>query len=241
MRRLHRCNLPFETRTLLHRHSHAVTCSDQARTQWARFRATIGFKPIENALVTMSGPRQRCAYCSDSHASDIDHFCPIALDHSRAFDWINMLWVCSRCNRIKGSRFPVNQLGEPLLVDPTSIDPWSKLTLDTRSGIISARYHDDVFDSMGDATLEILPTINYEAVTEGRLRVVRQLLHAFDEVTRNGDTSKGRERLATCVREDDMGISRWFGFWDGQHEDSAMELKSSRPILWRRFLRMCAD
>src|SRR5262245_9922638 len=150
MRQLHRSVLPFGARVILYRESLAVTSSEEARVRWKRFRSTVGCKSVEKALGAMSGIRQRCAYCSDSHASDIDHFIPIAVDFSGTFRWLNMLWVCSRCNRTKGARFPVDQSGEPLLVDPTKFDPWSKLTLDTSSGVIAARYHDGEFDSMGD-------------------------------------------------------------------------------------------
>lgn len=239
MRRLYRSILPIDIRVALHKEGTSVTSSEEARARWKSFRGTTNCRAIQNALGAMSGTRQRCSYCSDSHASDIDHFIPMATDYSATFRWPNMLWVCARCNRTKGMRFPVDSLGAPLLINPTSLDPWAKLTLDQSTGIISARFRNGSFDVMGEATLKILPTINYEAVAEGRLRIINRLDEVFQKIVQNGDTSENRSKLGKSVREDDMGISRWLAFWDGQQEPVVQMAKIKAPSLWRRFLRMC--
>lgn len=241
MRRLYRERLDLGSRLNLHREGIRATDKVAARANWSRFRASVRCKPIENTLCSMAGTRQRCAYCSDSHASDIDHFVPISLDHSRAFQWSNLLWVCTRCNRAKGPRFQRDAAGGPLLIDPCMVDPWSKLTLDTASGFISPRFYNGDFDHVGEYTLKILETINYEAVAEGRLRSVRRLYGIFDRAFESNCSDSSRAELAQHVREDDMGISQWFAFWDGQGEPPAVRLRLNYPQFWRRYVRMCSS
>lgn len=206
---------------------------------WKAFRGSSDISTIVSTLVRMAGSRERCAYCSDSHASDVDHFKPIALDHQKTFQWSNFLWVCARCNRQKGSRFPLAGDGTPLLIDPSRTDPWKHLTLDTESGVIAPRYIDGGFDVIGETTLAILPTINYEAVAEGRLRVCRRLQSAVEVINANPTADAIAELLAE-VSQDDVGVSRWFGYWEGSREPEISALKQTAPNIWRRFLRACA-
>ncbi|WP_442792211.1 HNH endonuclease [Mycobacterium sp. 2-64] len=187
----------------------------------------------------MAGPRQRCAYCSDSHASDIDHFKPIAVDHGSTFKWPNLLWVCTRCNRKKGKRFPATASGDPLLIDPSITDPWRHMTLDTASGFIAPRYIVDKYDIFGEATLEVLPTINNEAVAEGRARTCKRLRSAVNSVNEE-PTPEAISELLSEVSQDDVGVSRWYGYWEGAAEAELLLLKQTRRNIWKRFLRACA-
>ncbi|MBK1785236.1 HNH endonuclease [Prauserella sp. ASG 168] len=188
----------------------------------------------------MAGTRQRCAYCSDSYASDIDHYVPIARDHGRVFSWKNFLWVCTKCNRQKGANFPVADTGEPLLVDPSRTDPWAHLTLDTATGFISPRYLESTFDPVGEFTLSVLPTINHEGVAEGRARVCRSLKKAIGSAATAPSSNQAREDLLTLVREDDVAVSRWYGYWEGSQEPEMVALRVASPKLWRRLLRACS-
>jgi len=212
-----------------------------ARNNWDRFRKSAKCRPVQETLASMAGSRQRCAYCSDSHASDIDHFKPIAMDYTGTFRWLNMLWVCTRCNRAKGARFPQDETGRPTLINPTVIDPWTCLTLDTATGVISARFHHGAFDPRGESTLDILQTINYEAVAEGRLRIARRLIEMFDEVLANNDSTQIRREIARRVREDDMGIARWFGLWVGGNEKDVSIIRRGRPEFWHWYIRISAS
>lgn len=205
---------------------------------WDAFRVSAEFAPLADTFGRMAGARQRCAYCSDSHAADVDHFKPIKNDYGSTFQWKNLLWVCPMCNRRKSTRFPVAPDGGALLIDPCVVDPWKHFTLDTLTGFVAPRYIDDHYDIFGEATLDVLPTINYEAVVEGRVRVCRRIISAIRAV--NADPTF--DAVHTLVREisnDDVGVSRWYGYWDGAREPEMMLLKQTRETIWKRFLRAC--
>jgi HNH endonuclease len=98
-----------------------------ARKRWRTTRQTI-HQPLFDVLAGAAAGRQRCMYCGDNLGSDIDHFEPIARNPLRTFDWRNHLLACSTCNsQFKRDRFPVDQNGQPLLIDPTTEDPFDHL------------------------------------------------------------------------------------------------------------------
>jgi uncharacterized protein (TIGR02646 family) len=239
VRKLTRVELPLAGKRSLYIRSKECDSAEKARSKWKAFRQSSDISSVVDTLELMAGPRQRCAYCSDSHASDIDHFIPITVDHGVTFKWKNLLWVCARCNRQKGSRFPIAEDGYPLLIDPSTVDPWKHLTLDTTSGVIVPRYIGDHFDVFGEATLTVLPTINYEAVAEGRARICRRVISAVKAV--NSDPAfDAISTLLSEVSEDDVGVSRWYGYWEGSGEAEMLLFKQTRATIWKRFLRACA-
>jgi uncharacterized protein (TIGR02646 family) len=67
----------------------------------------------------------KCAYCESKinvvTYGAIEHFFPKSLYVDRTFDWDNLLLSCDRCNDTnhKGSQFPMDQNGQPLLLNPT--------------------------------------------------------------------------------------------------------------------------
>lgn len=206
---------------------------------WKAFRKSAEVAPVVDTLALMAGPRQRCAYCSDSHASDIDHFLPIERDYNLTFKWRNLLWVCAQCNRKKSFRFPTTLNGDPLLIDPSQVDPWQHLTLDTASGVIAPRYIGDDFDPYGEETLDVLPTINYEAVAENRARICSRVISAVEMVT-SDPTRDAVSALMREVLQDDVGVSRWYGYWEGAYEVEMLSFQAAQEAIWKRFLRACA-
>lgn len=123
MRRLYRGDLPVATRRELR--ARQALCHDVAAAQaaWKAFRQLVAAGPVLDELRRMAGKRNRCLYCSDSRAADVDQYFPIAIDHSRAFAWSNLMWACPECNRRKATKFPI-AAGQPLVIDPTREDPW---------------------------------------------------------------------------------------------------------------------
>ncbi len=78
---------------------------------------------IKNSLVEMF--HGKCAYCESKivHVAygDIEHFYPKGTYIHKTFDWNNLLFSCQICNnpRHKGTKFPLDGNGNPLLIDPT--------------------------------------------------------------------------------------------------------------------------
>ncbi|WP_231618806.1 HNH endonuclease [Nonomuraea sp. SBT364] len=104
-----------------------------ARRVWSG--AALEKEGIRLALRLMSAAVERCMYCGDSRGTDIDHFEPIKLAPLRTFEWLNHLLACSSCNsNAKRDRFPVDESGTCLLVDPTRDDPLDHLRLILSTG-----------------------------------------------------------------------------------------------------------
>ncbi|WP_405178507.1 HNH endonuclease [Nocardia sp. NBC_01377] len=240
MRRIHKNQLHFVDRVELLRRSRAVSTKSEAEIEWKKFRRSSKSNPIIAALQNSVGPRQRCVYCCDSRSADVDHFIPVAKNYRLTFTWSNLLWVCPECNRRKNAKFPVNAAGEPLVLNPEAVDPWNHFILDTANGLIGPRYLESDFDAIGEATLEILECINYEAVTEGRKRVIRRYHEALDHVLSSKCAEQAMRAVAREINEDDFGLSAWFALHEGAEEEPFLEFKKRLPRQWRAFLRLSA-
>lgn len=108
-----------------------------ADAEWKRCRQTnLLAQEILKSLRSMAGDRERCMYCSDSHGTDIDHFWPKSAYPSKMLVWPNLLLCCAQCGRHKGTQFPLDQ-DRPLLIDPTTDNPWDFLEFEPRTGILT--------------------------------------------------------------------------------------------------------
>jgi uncharacterized protein (TIGR02646 family) len=216
----------------------AVACDDSAtaRAEWSAFRGLAPARALVAELRRMAGTRERCFYCSDARATDVDHYVPIAFDWTKTFEWTNHLWTCTDCNRRKSQRFPTDAAGNALVIDPTVTDPWAHLALAT-TGVVAPKVHlGDMIDRQGTETLDVLSRINHEAVIEGRARTIRRLRRAVDELLERGDSAETRKRLIDEVREDDFGVGWWFLNWEGETTSPFAELRGQHPKLWRRLV-----
>ena len=108
-------------------------------SEWKGARQTRPLKAALSVLKAMAGATERCMYCCDSHATDIEHFWPKSPYSERMFHWRNFLLCCTECGRFKGNQFPI-AAGESMLVDPSVDDPWQFLDFDPATGNISARF-----------------------------------------------------------------------------------------------------
>ncbi len=119
---------------------------------------------------------QRCMYCGDSQGTSVDHFEPISRNPIRTFDWLNHLLACSFCNsNQKGSRYPVDENGDALLIDPTVDDPFDHLVLSLAAGEYRGRTR------KGTQTIAVLG-LNRAVLVTGRVHaraVVSQALRLW--------------------------------------------------------------
>ncbi|RKI03705.1 hypothetical protein [Corallococcus sp. AB038B] len=109
------------------------------------------FDMVRATLSAMCVGAQRCAYCEDSLAGEVDHIWPKTLYPNLVFAWMNYLYACGACNRSKSSNFavfahgtgthtdvgrrrgvPVVQpvAGTMVLLDPRVDDPMDFMKLD---------------------------------------------------------------------------------------------------------------
>lgn len=126
---------------------------EAAEVEFKRRRPQVPFRPVITALTAMCSGSQRCMYCEDNCADEVEHHHPKALYPELVFAWANFLFACARCNRRKSTRFPlfapaaptivtfarVNAkqplpppAGTSVLLDPRRDDPHAFLRLDLR-------------------------------------------------------------------------------------------------------------
>lgn len=65
------------------------------------------FAAVRETLRQMSGSLERCWYCGDSCADEVEHIFPKSIYPNRAFRWENYLYACGICNSEKRDNFCV--------------------------------------------------------------------------------------------------------------------------------------
>lgn len=103
---------------------------DEAERLFNNARKSAWFRPVVDALKQLSGPGQRCMFCSGSEASDVEHFRPKAVFPNLAMTWENYLWSCTPCNRGKLSRFPPKTGPGGRYVNPLKENVWKFFFID---------------------------------------------------------------------------------------------------------------
>ncbi len=212
---------------------------------WKTQRQRAKMRRIVRVLASITGPRERCMFCEDSRGTDVEHFRPKSLYPQHAFRWPNFLWICTGCNRSKGNRFPCDPSGLPLLIDPTTERPWDFLFFDSDTGMITARWEakTGVESPKGKAMIEVLSTLQHQAVTEGRRRTsarLRRCIVTFLSQRRAEDEEVSKESLQNLLEyiddTTDYGIAAWFFLKDGQDEEPFRTLQSRFPSIWNRIV-----
>jgi hypothetical protein len=61
---------------------------------------------VISALQQMVGPRERCVWCVDSRAADVEHYRPKARFPEAVFVWDNLLWACHAVRPQEGGAIP---------------------------------------------------------------------------------------------------------------------------------------
>jgi uncharacterized protein (TIGR02646 family) len=202
---------------------------------WAKHRDKPAISEALAVLRAMAGDRERCMYCLDSHGTDIEHFWPKTPYPEKLFVWKNLLLGCTECGRYKGTRFPLDTKGAPLLVDPSADDPWEHLDFDPSTGIVSARFDRSTngYCPRGQKTTEVLHLDRREALAVGHKKTFRRLAKVVEEfLTR---ASHDAEDLLGSLREvDEHGLLPWCFSPRGGEEAPFSELRSRLPEIFAR-------
>ncbi len=237
MQRLHRLDLPANILTRLEQEQSLVIDQHSAGTldidkQWKSVRQTKTLTSVLAVLQRMTGVRERCMYCVDSHGSDIEHFRPKKIYPEHAFQWPNMLLCCTECGRFKGSQFPIAR-GQPLLIDPSSEDPWQHLDFDPDTGNLTARFHVplDAWSERGSTTVSVLKLDQREAVAAGYQRGFRRLADIVRTQLDTG-TVQAQSLFDTLSQADDHGLLGWCFGDTGKTIAPFLELCQRHPAEW---------
>lgn len=241
MRRYHRPRLESGLQDFLtHRQKEVAQGQPEGDSRlWKSARQTRDMRAIAGELAAMTGPRERCMYCEDSRGTDIEHYWPKARYRERIFQWANMLLICAGCNRSKGDRLPLGEDGQPLVIEPTSEQPWDHLFYDSRTGELAPRWDPDSGQPSvkGDQTLECLSTLRHQAVVEGRARTRRNLARAVRTFLNHSGTRSVADASLAELREAlvdnvEYGLVSWYFERDGQSERPFATLRDEHPETW---------
>jgi hypothetical protein len=204
MIRIEREELPAELRDRLGTLTNEIAGTEpgqraaSARRVWDRTSTRERVhRPLTVALRRMAAGLGRCMYCGESYGTAIDHFEPIARNPVRTFDWLNHLLACTMCNtHKKGSRFPVDDEGRPLLIDPTAEDPFEHLIL-----LLAAGEY-DWWTEKGRATIGLFG-LNDEPLPRARLNARTNVESCLLRWAAEPDTGKpiAMHELIRTVRE----------------------------------------
>ena len=204
----------------------------QVETEWQTARQTRPLRAVEATLKHMMGERQRCMYCLDSHGTDIEHFWPKTPYPERLFVWLNLLLCCTECGRLKGDRFPLAE-GQPLLIDPTTEEPWLCLDFDPTTGNVVARFDVDAnnWSPQGLKTVEVLQLDRREALATGYRRTLRRLSSVVERHLSEG--APDAASLIAALRDaDDHGLLGWCFMGTGQTMSPFSNLRQQQPDAW---------
>jgi uncharacterized protein (TIGR02646 family) len=203
MIRLARGNLPTVAEAHLASQTAALSAASPesvkqlAAIRWKN-RSSGRFAEIRTVLRDMCSGHERCMYCEDSAATDIDHFCPRAVDPLLAFVWTNYLLACSTCNsNFKRAEYPVGADGSPLLIDPTTEDPMLHLDLSPSTG----RYVPQSDSAKGSESIRVFG-LNRELLEAARRDawvLLQAIVVAYGDAMERDDQQQA-DRYADLVR-----------------------------------------
>ncbi|MEO5727790.1 MAG: HNH endonuclease [Byssovorax sp.] len=139
----------------------------------------------------MAPGHEFCMYCEYDHGSAIEHFAPMEKYPTSAFAWDNYLLSCSDCNsKYKGTQFPLDERGLPLLVNPTREEPREHIEFSPRSGKLSG------CTPKGNTTIDVLGFDRRGNLDKTRLfawRSVQRCLVSYDEACTEGNWVRALE------------------------------------------------
>ena len=112
----------------------AITRAEQpAKLKSSKAKDAWALPEVRAALHDMQA--SKCCYCEgklrrSGSRQQIEHYWPKELYDDKRNSWTNLLLACDQCNHRKGKKFPLDDLSQPLVIDPTAgnVNPESELT-----------------------------------------------------------------------------------------------------------------
>jgi len=184
------------------------TSIEEAKKKVVNIQKRYSHSEIRDALKKMF--HGKCAYCEsrfgDVTHGHIEHFYPKNPKGGYAdktFEWSNLLLACPVCNdpQHKGTKFPLDANGNPILIDPSDgiTDPASHL--DFRLDTLDNRFNANIYelDERGRQIKDIFD-LNRDDLLLERSEYVEKLLSIL-EFARTGN-SKSKALLKKACQPD---------------------------------------
>lgn len=208
------------------------------KTSWSSFTKLKSYETLRATLAKPLKDRQRCVYCSDSRAADVEHFWPKSLYPQKTYDFGNFLLVCPECNRKKSNQFPLHSGSLPSLINPMFDDPWDVLFFVPTTGLLDARITGQgpdgkvLREERGVATLTILGEIlNSTPLLEGRKESWKNLVKVLGELLASDADLPARQR-EIFGSADTFGLGEFILNREGKENEQVKYLRNSSPTRW---------
>jgi len=199
------------------------------------------FSEVRRKLTEMCSGAQRCGYCEDSAADEVEHIWPTSLYPELVFAWRNYLYACGQCNGPKNNQFAVfprgarNPLevsrkkgkgapitpprtGAPALIDPRHEDPLRFLILD-----LGGTFY---FEPLAPKGTQAHARADYT------LRILRLNDREYLPVARASAFGAYRARLSEYISRRDQGAS-----WPELDLHIQGILREAHPTVWKEMQR----
>jgi uncharacterized protein (TIGR02646 family) len=168
---------------------------DVPREMWNRYNAA----DVKSQAITDS--HSKCAYCEAkvTHIDfgDLEHMRPKKRFPRHAYDWSNLVLVCSKCNNAKSQKY--DEAVPP--VDPVAEDPSPFFVAhgDLIWPAAAGRQHD-----RGAETIALVGLNRAELIERRRKRceAIRLIVHAYHRVPGEAQKAALLEQLRAELRED---------------------------------------
>lgn len=235
MRRVERAELRTEIVDALH--AYQADANRQrpnedfsAQDFWKNRRNNQTLTEVLATLKRMAGADEACMYCTCSEAGDIEHFWPKSEYVERMFLWENLLLCCGICGRMKLDKFPLAN-GQPLLIDPSSENPWEFLDFQPRTGNIVARTDPSSGEESpkGKATVEILQLNRRQRVANLYKKASVRVAEVVERILAEGFAARHIQELRNA---DGHGLLGWCFCGAGQGDLPYLTLRESDPHAW---------
>lgn len=193
------------------------------------------FNEVKQKLLEMSTGAERCHYCEDSKADEVEHLLPKDVYPNICFDWNNYFYACGNCNGPKNNKCAIIEeatggilhistpttppIGTPAIIDPTRENPLDFFLLDLQNG----SFH---FSELPD-----LGTIDYLRARY-TLEILRLNKRAFLGKARKEAFQNYKARLTEYIIERNQGAS------SQQIDNIVLGIKEAgHPTVWQEMKR----
>ena len=204
----------------------AITRADQPE-KLNRSRAKDAWQSVAEVRAILHDMQSdKCCYCEakipeSGSRQEIEHFWPKSRFREKRNLWANLLLACDLCNRYKGDCFPLDNLCNPLVIDPTAAgaDPESEISFTTTFGDLLeyrliGRTVSTKKSQRGDTTIKVVD-LNSDQHWRERRRYYSQTLHPwlalFTDASERNDVPEVRDLRARIGRLMD-GSAMYAGF-----------------------------
>jgi uncharacterized protein (TIGR02646 family) len=180
------------------------------------------FRQVRIILAEMCSGAQRCCYCEDSVADEIEHIYPKDLYPEKVFVWTNYLYACGPCNSPKNNQFAViipatkqlchvnrlkdapivsPQIGQSALIDPRCEDPLNYLELDLQGTFyFNVRIGLNPTDRLrAEYTRDVLRLNERDYLVEARRRFYETYRARLNEYIQHRDHGVPQSQLETHI------------------------------------------